>query len=238
MHYLRRLTPAIAAAALLAGGPALAAGEDTMRQDSAQPDATNERADVQTEAGETVQEAAAVAERLRADPDIAGLLEQSQGVFIVPDLVRGAFIVGASGGDGVLMARQNGDWSPPAFYSLGSISIGAQGGGDMGAVAMILMSDEAMQRFREDDNFSISADAGLTIVDYSASAQAELQESDVVVWSDRQGAFVGASITASDIGIDEEANQAYYDQNASPQTILSGDVQRQQGDALQEALRP
>jgi SH3 domain-containing YSC84-like protein 1 len=259
MHCLRSLTPTIALTALLAAGPAQAAGQndagqDTMGQDTmgqgttgqgttgqemgAQPGDTGEGMEAQTDARETVQNAAEVAERMKSDSQIAGLLDQSQGVFIVPNLVRGAFIVGAQGGDGVLISRQDGQWSDPAFFTLGSISVGAQGGGEVGPVAMILMSEEAMRRFGESDDFTLSAEAGLTIIDYSASAQADLQETDVVMWSDKQGAFVGASISASDIGIDEEANHAYYNDRATPETILSGNVQNQQNDVLQQALRP
>jgi SH3 domain-containing YSC84-like protein 1 len=234
MHCLRSLTLSIPLAAAVAAGSALAAGQDNT---TAQPAGDGEAMQAQTDARGTVQNAAAVAERMKSDAEIADLLQQAEGVFIVPDLLKGAFIVGAQGGDGVLISRQNGEWSHPAFYTLGSISVGAQGGGEQGAVAMILMSERAIQRFEESDTFSLSAEAGLTIVDYSASAEANLQDTDVVVWSDKQGAFVGASIRATDIGVDEEANHAYYDKQASPQAILSGQVQSQRTKVLQEALR-
>ncbi|WP_340119900.1 lipid-binding SYLF domain-containing protein [Pelagibius sp. 7325] len=218
----RILVSSAAIAAALSAGSAMAAGDQV---------------EARGDAAETVRNATAVVEQMKADQRLSGLLEQSKGVFVVPDLLKGAFIVGAQGGDGVLLSHQNSEWSEPAFYSLGSVSIGAQGGGEQGAVAMILMSDAAIERFRSSDDFSFDAEAGVTLVDYHASAQADLADNDVVVWSDKEGAFVGASISASDISVDEEANRAYYSGDATPEVILRGGVESADNDRLQEALR-
>jgi len=62
-------------------------------------------------------------------------MTNARGVLIIPELVQGGFIVGAAGGRGTLMARTApNNWSPPAFYGLGSgslgLQIGAKGVGD------------------------------------------------------------------------------------------------------------
>lgn len=222
MHELRKLLPSAAFATVVAAAPAFAAGDGM---------------EAQNEATSTVRDAAEVVERMKSDPSLDNLLEESEGVFIVPSLVQGAFIVGAQGGDGVLISRQSGEWGDPAFYTLGSVSIGAQGGGTEGPLAMILMSDQAVDRFRSDDDFSISAEAGLTLVDYSASTQAEFDNSDIVVWSQAEGAFIGASIRATDIGVNEEANHAYYEAGTTPQDILSGRIEHSGDSRLQQALQ-
>jgi len=50
-------------------------------------------------------------------------LKNSKGVFIVPQLLKAGFIFGGSGGRGVVLLRdaKTGQWSQPAFYSLGSV---------------------------------------------------------------------------------------------------------------------
>lgn len=55
-------------------------------------------------------------------------LKDAKGVLIVPQLFKAGFMVGGSGGSGVLLAKDDktGEWSPPAFYTLdgGSMSRG------------------------------------------------------------------------------------------------------------------
>jgi hypothetical protein len=63
-------------------------------------------------------------------PDAAKQMTTARGVLIIPELVQGGFIFGAAGGRGVLMGRSSpNNWSYPAFYGMGSGSIGLQIGG-------------------------------------------------------------------------------------------------------------
>src|SRR5947209_8073004 len=55
-------------------------------------------------------------------------IRQARAVMIVPKLLKGGFIVGGEGGEGVLLARERGGWSDPAFYSIGAASLGLQAG--------------------------------------------------------------------------------------------------------------
>src|SRR5688500_9612605 len=70
-----------------------------------------------------VEEATLTFERFLEQPGLASwhLTEAKnvKGVLIVPRLLHGAFVVGAAGGTGVLLARDfvKGGWSPPAFYT-------------------------------------------------------------------------------------------------------------------------
>ena len=58
-------------------------------------------------------------------PVAAKYIQNARGVLIVPELVQGGLIFGLAGGRGTLMARGAGkDWSPPAFYVMGSGSVG------------------------------------------------------------------------------------------------------------------
>src|ERR1700743_1627435 len=73
-----------------------------------------------------VEHATRVAEHMKSDPAFGAaqnMLRNAKAVLIVPGLVKGGFIFGAEGGDGVLMKRLGRDsWSAPAFYSMGSAS--------------------------------------------------------------------------------------------------------------------
>lgn len=87
--------------------------------------------------GRELSDAVQVVQRMKADPGLTALLGTAKGVFILPDYGRGALIVGA------------------------------QAGASAGSMALLLMSDRAVERFRSDRNFSLSADAGLSIGPYS-----------------------------------------------------------------------
>ena len=52
------------------------------------------------------------------------VLKRAKAVIIVPALVKVGFIIGGQGGDAVLLRRNGKVWSYPAFYSLGSPSLG------------------------------------------------------------------------------------------------------------------
>lgn len=240
-------------AAILTTGAASAEGtEPTQRTPDAQRSDTGAETRTQSQtdrtmasgdakdardAQELVQEAEQVVAQMKRDPQLLGLLEQAQGVLIVPEFGKAAAVVGASGGQGVLLVRSQNAWSGPAFYDIGSISVGAQAGGAAGSIAMLLMNDRAIDSFKKNkNNFSLDAQAGLTVVDYSEAAQATAGESDVVLWSDTQGLFAGASVAVKDIRRDDDENEAYYDRQTTPQQIVAGSVKNPHADDLRKAL--
>lgn len=184
-----------------------------------------------------VAEATEAVNQMKRDPELLQMLEQAEGVFIIPTFGKAAAMIGARGGDGVLLVRNGNEWSGPAFYDFGSLSIGAQAGGAVGPIAMLLMSERAVDAFKEGQtNFSLDANAGVTIADYSRAAQGSLNKSDIVLWSDTEGLFAGASLAVSGIRRDDAAIEAYYNQRATVQQIFAGQVNNPQSDTLREEL--
>jgi len=174
------------------------------------------------DAQKLVDDSTGVVAQIRKDPHFVDLMKRAKGVFILPASGKGAFIVGGGGGQGVLIAHENGHWSDPAFLSLGSISIGAQAGGEGGPLVMLLMTDKALHDFTQANNLSLNANAGLTIINYSAKGQGSVGKGDIVVWSNRSGAFAGASVSATDITSNTNEDHAYYGEQASTEQIIAG----------------
>jgi predicted outer membrane protein/lipid-binding SYLF domain-containing protein len=142
-----------------------------------------------------VDESVKVVKRMEDDSQLADAMKRAKGIYIVPEFGRGAVVVGARGGAGVVTVRKDGKWSDPAFYDFGAISVGPQVGGSGGAVAFLLMSQGAVDAFKGGNKFSLNAGAGLSIVNYSADGQASWGKGDIVMWSNTSGAYVGATIT-------------------------------------------
>lgn len=204
---------------------------DQHMQQSAQTSTPGAASEEMANAQELVTEAARVAEQLRTNPETREALKQAKGVLIVPDYGRAALGVGGAGGQGVLVVNNDGTWSSPAFYNIGTVNLGLQAGAEAGSIAFLVMTDKALAGFEEGHNFSLNADAGLTIVNWSKRAQASVGKgADVIAWSDTEGLYGDLAVSVSDIFMDEEANQAYYGQTANAKDIISGNVQAPEGD--------
>jgi SH3 domain-containing YSC84-like protein 1 len=188
------------------------------------------------EARKIVENATSIVQKMTSDDRLSSLLKQSKGVFILPNVLKGGLIVGGRGGEGVLLTREEGAWSNPAFFGLAAITVGAQAGGAVGPVVMLLKSEEAVRSFTQEDDFALDASAGLSVFGYDVADRTDTRAGDVIVWSDRGGAFAGATIGASDISIDDEKNHAYCRRPTSLASILAGEVENPHLKLLQEEL--
>lgn len=185
-----------------------------------------------------VQEAVNVVQQMKQDSEIAKLLERAKGVYIVPDFGRAALGIGARGGSGIMLVHKDGKWGNPGFYDFGAVSVGAQAGVSGGSIAYLLMSDRAVNSFMQTNNFSLNANAGLSIINYSANAQGSAGKGDVIVWSDTKGLFAGVSIGISDIVWNADESRAYYGGNpTTPQQVLNDrNVQLSEAQQLKKSL--
>src|SRR5579875_1654409 len=100
------------------------------------------RADSTPEA--LVEKARLTFESLYNDKDYTQLrknMKLAKAVLIIPSELKGAFIVGA-GGSGVLVAKdENGAWGYPAFYTVGSGSLGFQIGFQNSEAVFVIMTE-------------------------------------------------------------------------------------------------
>ncbi|MFQ3622183.1 MAG: lipid-binding SYLF domain-containing protein, partial [Acetobacteraceae bacterium] len=93
--------------------------------------------------------------------DARRVLRRARAVLIFPRVFRGGFILGGEGGSGVLLARDAaGSWSSPAFYGMGSGSLGLQIGIQDSQVMIFIMSDRALNAVLQ-SQFTFGADASL-----------------------------------------------------------------------------
>ncbi len=227
-----RLIP-VAFVSVLLLGPAGALAASTPQYQTTAPQNHSTQA---SDAHQVLTDAVQVIDRTKSDARFRDLMKRAKGVFVVPTLVKGAIIVGGSGGQGVLLARRGAGWSDPAFLSVGSISVGAQAGGEAGPLIFLLMSDKALNNLIDANNFSLNANAGLTIVNYSTKAQGGFGKGDIIVWSGQSGAFAGATISGSDITQNKQEDQNFYGRPMSTKEIINGVGKNAAAAPLREAL--
>ncbi len=163
-----------------------------------------------------------------AQSELPLYLQNAYGVLIVPDYLRGGFLVGAEHGYGILMARdiRTGVWSQPVFFEIYGGSLGLQIGGQTSEVIVTIMNAEAVEKLLS-SGIKIGADASVAFgrmgVGVGAGTTIELGE-DVYVFSRNKGLFGGVALEGSVVFPLDAWNASYYGQNASPRAILDGDV--------------
>lgn len=157
-------------------------------------------------------------------PDAAKQMTTARGVLIMPELVQGGFIFGAAGGRGVLMGRQSpNNWSYPAFYGMGSGSVGLQVGGKVSEIVFIIRTEKGFQAIL-DHKFKFGAEAGVTLVAVGAGfegASTTAGGADILAFANSQGLFAGVSLEGSYIDADNDWNALYYGGGANAKTIIS-----------------
>jgi lipid-binding SYLF domain-containing protein len=238
MNKLSPLALALAAAFAVAGAQAQSTQTDRAAAQADQGTTASDRArggrDELKDAQQEIDEAVQVVQRMKSDPHMQTLLRDARGVFILTKYGRAGLGVGVQGGEGVLVTRKREDFSNPVFYNLGGLSFGLQAGAAGGEVAMLLMTDRAVQQFQSGKKFSLNADLGLTIANYSRRSQASAGKiQDVVVWSNTKGAYAGATVAITDVMVDREANRAYYGRDvADPLQIMEGRVNNPRNNVL------
>ncbi|HTH15975.1 MAG TPA: lipid-binding SYLF domain-containing protein, partial [Magnetospirillum sp.] len=184
-------------------------------------------------------------ERLRRDPQVdrrlSELLAKSRAVFIVPDLVKGGFILGGEYGTGVLLThdRKTRRWSGPAFYSVASGSLGLQVGVEDAETIYVIMSDGGLRAIMN-DRFKGGANAGVALLHVGAGAEAATTANvgaDIYAFSKSVGAYGGANLAGSGILPRGSWNAAYYGGNPSPEDILiARRLDSPQADRLRDLL--
>jgi lipid-binding SYLF domain-containing protein len=185
-----------------------------------------------------VGDAVGVAQRMGQEPGMAALLGRAQGIFIIPTYGRAALGVGGAGGAGVLVARRpGGSWGNPAFFDTGGLSIGLQAGVEAGPLVFLLMNEKAVGRFRSKNNFSLNADAGITVVNFARMAQGSTA-GDVVAWSGARGLFGNAvTVGINDVRFNARLTDAYYGRTTTAEQAIDGSEVDAQAEALRKVLR-
>lgn len=185
-----------------------------------------------------VEQATATANMFKNDPNMSYLhtnLSKAKGVLIIPEYGRAALIVGGAGGSGVLLKRQEGNnWSYPAFYTMGSGSIGLQVGGGVSELVLMIMTERGIDSLLS-SSFKLGVDTSVAAGPLGVGAKA--QTADILTFARSKGMFIGVSIDGSVIKVRDNYNHAYYDKVTSTDEIInSTNIANSHSDQLRAAV--
>ncbi|MCL2789096.1 MAG: lipid-binding SYLF domain-containing protein [Desulfobulbus sp.] len=180
------------------------------------------RADDYSGPAELVDRATSVYKRFLADPNMQWFrnnVGSARGILIVPQMLRGGFIIGGSGGQGLLVAQDpaTNKWSAPAFYRMGSVSLGFQIGADVSEIILLIMTDRGLNAMLSTD-FKLGADVAIAAGPIGGSAKA--QTADILAFGRSQGAYGGISLEGAAISPLDDWNARYYGQSVRIFDIL------------------
>jgi len=186
-----------------------------------------------------VDKAAAVVQSFGVDPDLEWFRDkakEAKALLVIPQNLKGAFLVGGSGGTGVLVAKDtaSGEWGYPAFYSMASVSIGAQVGAEASEVILMVMTERGMEKLLT-NSFKLGAD--ITLAAGKVGGGAAAQTADILSYSRSKGAFAGMSFDGAIVETRDKMNEAYYGQPVSPtDIIIRKSVKNPHADTLRAAI--
>ena len=165
-------------------------------------------------------------------------LKDAKGVLIYPQVLKAGFILGGSGGTGVLLSRdgKTGAWSNPAFYTMGSVSFGLQIGGESAEVVLLVMSQKGMDSLLT-SKFKLGGDASVALGPVGGGAKSDVT-ADFLSFAKSKGLYAGLNLDGSYIDVRESLNKACYGQAVTPMDIIvKHSVSNKGADPLREELK-
>ncbi|MFZ0134110.1 MAG: lipid-binding SYLF domain-containing protein [Desulfobacterales bacterium] len=189
--------------------------------------------------GDLVDAALVTFNNFSSDPNMTWFrnnIGQARAVIIFPRIVRAGFVFGGAGGSGTMLVRdqRTGEWSYPAFFSMGQGSFGFQAGVDVAEVVLMVMTQRGVDRFLS-ASFQLGADASIAAGPVGTGVSAAV--ADILAFSRARGVFGGLSVEGGVINPRNEWNSAFYSSNVRTVDILvSRSVSNPQAEGLRRAV--
>ena len=100
--------------------------------------------------------------------DAKDVVMKANGILVLPNVKKGAFIVGAEYGQGAM--RIGG--KTVEYYSMGAGSFGLQIGGQSRDIIIAFMASESLKKFRASSGWEAGVDGGVTLIKVGAGESA------------------------------------------------------------------
>jgi len=172
-----------------------------------------------------VNEAARVLEEILSAPDKGvpeAIVEKAQAIVVIPSTVKGALLIGAQRGKGVMSVKSASGWSAPAFVTLTGGSLGLQIGGQATDIVLVVVNEGGIDNLAQ-NTFKIGGDASVAAgpVGREAAASTDYKlQAQILSYSRSRGLFAGVSLAGTTIRADRDANEKIYGVGYSTKNIV------------------
>jgi len=154
------------------------------------------------------------------------ILHQATCVAVVPGMLKGAFVVGASYGQGVVTCRTGHGWTGPVFIRMAGGSVGFQAGGQATDLILVAVNARGMQDLLK-NKFKIGGDASAAAGPVGRSGEASTDwkmGAELLSYSRAKGLFAGIDLSGTSVSQNQEDTQIFYGAPHPFDAILKGDV--------------
>lgn len=176
-----------------------------------------------------LESAATVLEEIMSAPDARvpdEVMGSAKCIAVVPSLVKGGFVVGASYGKGVASCRTEKGWSSPAFFRTTGGSFGLQIGGQAVDLIMLVMNDNGMKNLLS-SKFKLGADASVAAGPVGRLAEGSTDwkmRAQILTYSRARGVFAGVTLNGASVKQDKDDTREFYGRMVPFRTLLTGQL--------------
>lgn len=145
------------------------------------------------------------------------LMQDAQGVAIIPGVVKLGFVVGGRFGRGLVMARNpDGSWGNPVFITFTGGSIGWQAGIESTDIILVFKTRKGVERLMQGrGKLTLGAEVGVAAgpLGRQAGAATDAQlRAEIYSYARSRGLFLGLALDGSVVLNDADGNLAFYRQ--------------------------
>jgi SH3 domain-containing YSC84-like protein 1 len=139
------------------------------------------------------------------------LLARAHGIAVIPNVIRGGFLIGGRRGRGVLVVKgANGNWSNPAMITLTGGSIGWQFGAESADLILIFANLRSVRNI-EDGKFTLGGEASAVAGPMGRHNTSALTgRAEVYAYVRSRGLYAGAVFEGARLDVDEQGNERFY----------------------------
>jgi lipid-binding SYLF domain-containing protein len=158
------------------------------------------------------------------------MLQDAQGVAIIPNVIKAGFVFGGRFGRGVVLTREpDGSWTNPVFINLAGGGVGWQIGVQSTDLILVFKTRNGLDRILDGKGkLTLGADVSVAIGPIGRQAGAAtdgMLKAEIYSYSRSRGLFAGLSAEGAGIMIDFDANKSYYyGSSGQPADIMANKV--------------
>ncbi len=190
---------------------------------------------------ELIDKSSTVAKSYMTDPHLNWFrnnVRHARAIYIIPELEKKGFFLTFTGGNGVMLARntRKGQWSYPAFYTLGNVSLNLQFGNARSEIILMVMTLKGLKAILQGE-CKLGKDVTISAGPIGLPINTQADDVDILFFRRSINSSADLSVDKTILAARNNWNQIYYGKPVDPDDILLRDaVNNESADTLRQIL--